>query len=257
MKILLLSDIHSNIWSLEAILKAESHFDLFCCAGDLVDYGIAPLEVLDAVRRIEPQALVQGNHDSHLTRVFREGSYGSVAPSDFKWVHQNCLLLASADVSFLEALPLHEAFEADGWTYLLQHQYADGYETIESSFQFDSYWRDNAPSAFVDAPRRRMIFGHSHRQCIHKLGEGCEWINPGSTSYRRPDDPDKTAHYAVIEGGEVTLKRIPYDRSALLAAARSYHGRAAMMETELQDFFFFFGDARSARDPLPARERQP
>jgi len=256
MKLLLVSDIHSNIWSLEAILKAEPQFDLFCCAGDLVDYGIAPAEVLAELRRLEPRIVVQGNHDRHLVEVYREGRFGAVRPADFKWVHHNCRLLSASDVDYLESLPSHGAFEADGWSYLLQHQYSEGYETIESLSQFDAYWRDYAPSASRSAPRRRMIFGHSHRQCVHSLGTDTEWINPGSSSYRRPDDPDKTAHYAVIDDGEVTLKRIPYDRGALLAEAKSFHERSAMMETELQDFYFFFGDARSSRDPLPPREAQ-
>lgn len=96
-----------------------------------------------------------------------------------------------------------------------------------------------------------MIFGHTHRQCIHVLDQHMLWLNPGSVSYRRPDDPDKTAHYAVIENGEIRLCQVPYDRSHSLEEARKLNKAHGMMETELQDFFFFFGDARSSRDPLP------
>ena len=95
-----------------------------------------------------------------------------------------------------------------------------------------------------------MIFGHTHRQCIHTLGEGMEWINPGSISYRRPDDPDKTAHYAVILDGKIQLKSIAYDRTLQLAEAKRFLKNDRMMRTELQDFMFFFGDAKTSRDPL-------
>lgn len=46
MKALILSDIHSNIYALEAIWNKERDSDLILCAGDLVDYGPFPQEVL-------------------------------------------------------------------------------------------------------------------------------------------------------------------------------------------------------------------
>ena len=39
-----------------------------------------------------------------------------------------------------------------------------------------------------------------------------------------------------------------------LAAAKEYLAKDAMMETELQDFFFFFGNAKTSRDPLVRKE---
>lgn len=51
MKLLVVSDIHSNIWALETILSAEKAYDQLCCAGDLVDYGIAPKEVISTLRQ--------------------------------------------------------------------------------------------------------------------------------------------------------------------------------------------------------------
>ena len=42
MKILALSDIHSNIYALDAIWDKEKDADLIVAAGDLVDYGPFP-----------------------------------------------------------------------------------------------------------------------------------------------------------------------------------------------------------------------
>jgi len=50
MKALIISDIHSNIYALEAIWAQERDNDIIYCAGDLVDYGPFPKEVLDWVR---------------------------------------------------------------------------------------------------------------------------------------------------------------------------------------------------------------
>lgn len=251
MKLLVISDIHSNIWALESILQAEKSFDLLCCAGDLADYGTAPCEVTDWMRNCKNKILVQGNHDAHTVNIWKQKEYDTIPPSQYKWVHHNCRKLDEDRIRYLEGLPLHATFEADGYVYLIQHQYDQGYGVIESRYQFDEYWERYAAPEFAGAKRRRMVFGHSHRQCIHILGENSLWLNPGSASYRRPDDPDKTAHYAVIEDGKVSLRQVEYDRSSLLKEAEELNRTHGMMETELQDFFFFFGDAKTSRDPLP------
>ena len=77
------------------------------------------------------------------------------------------------------------------------------------------------------------------------------WLNPGSASYRRPDDRDKRAHYMLIEDGDIRFGAVEYDRSAMLARAMDYVKKGTMLETDLQDAMFFFGDAPTSREPLP------
>lgn len=254
MKLLVISDIHSNIWALEKVLETEQNIDLLCCAGDLVDYGTAPEEVIDRIRQCTPRVVVQGNHDRHTANIWRQGSFQEVTPEEYKWVHHNCRRLDEDRIRFLEHLPIHQTFEADGYVYMMQHQYDHAYGTIESRFQFEEFWKKHAGQEYADSTKRRMIFGHTHRPCIHVLDQDMMWLNPGSVSYRRPDDPEKTAHYMVIEDGEIRFCRVPYDRSQPLKEARELNRIHGMMETELQDFFFFFGDAKTTRDPLPAED---
>ena len=75
-------------------------------------------------------------------------------------------------------------------------------------------------------------------------------MNPGSISYRRPDDPEKNAQYMVIKDGKTEIKKISYDRSALYYEALIQKKRGQMLVTEIQDFMFFFGDAKTSREPL-------
>jgi hypothetical protein len=63
------------------------------------------------------------------------------------------------------------------------------------------------------------------------------WFNPGSVSYRRRDDPDQTAHYALIIDGEIKLKKKPYDLSPL----RRYVNGVSLKESELEVARWFFG----------------
>ena len=172
----------------------------------------------------------------------------NVEDGKYKWVHYNCEQLNDQDIRWLKQLPETAYFEADGWKYGIAHQYDSGYGTIESRYAFDKYWAEHYGTD--NTGNRRLIFGHTHRQCIHILGDGMEWLNPGSASYRRPDDLDKTAHYATITDGEIRLKQIPYDRKPQFEKAKEFISTDKMMRTEIQDFMFFFGDAKTSREPL-------
>src|SRR5260370_41511441 len=61
----ILSDIHSNLEALQAVLAdvdAQAPVERVLCLGDTVGYGPNPLECLDLVRRRCDVALL-GNHD--------------------------------------------------------------------------------------------------------------------------------------------------------------------------------------------------
>ena len=251
MRILVISDVHSNRQALEAVIANEKAFDLLVFAGDVVDYGIDPVFTVDFFRSYEgPACIVRGNHDDHLIDVYRNGEWMRVHGDEFKWIHHNCRLLDEERVDFLDSLPYHVSFTADGYDYIIQHQYDDKYGVIESPYAFDNYWNEHWEGKVSGGRGRRMIFGHSHRQCVHMLQGDRLWLNPGSVSYRRPDDPDKNAQYMVIDNGEIIFRSCPYDRSIQKAEADRYRTGGGMMKTEIQDFMFFFGDAKTSRDPF-------
>lgn len=251
MRILVISDLHSNRQALEAVLAKEGDVDFLAFAGDVVDYGVDPVYAVDFFRSYGGRAaIVRGNHDDHLINVYRSGEWKRVQGEEFKWIHHNCHLLDDERVAFLDSLPYHIQFTADGYDYIIQHQYDDKYGIIESPYAFDNYWNEHWKGERKGTLGRRMIFGHSHRQCEHILQGDRLWLNPGSISYRRPDDPDKSAQYMLIEDGEISFRSCPYDRSVQKAVADSYRADGGMMRTEIQDFMFFFGDAKTSRDPL-------
>jgi len=64
MKLLIISDIHSNYEALLAVAHAEK-VDEIWCLGDLVDYGPEPAEVVQWVRHHASQCVL-GNHDYAL-----------------------------------------------------------------------------------------------------------------------------------------------------------------------------------------------
>jgi putative phosphoesterase len=232
MKTLILSDIHANIVALETIWAQEGDSDLILCTGDLVDYGPFPKEVLDWARAYKV-ICTQGNHDRWVALNFREGkTLENVPAAERAWVHYNVGLIDDADASFLEQLPLAVTVDIDGVSYGMTHLY-DDYKEIVSLHTFDQF----VGQMFNNGKLQRLIFGHTHRQSIRQLSNDYLWINPGSVSYRRQDDPDQTAHYATLVDGVLALHRIPYDLDPLRAAVDQLELRAGEMKVA----HFFFG----------------
>lgn len=231
-KALILSDIHSNIYALEAIWAQERDSDLIYCAGDLVDYGPYPAEVMAWVREHEV-ICVQGNHDRAVIAAYRQGKTGASVPvAERAWVHHNAGRLSAEAVAFLEQLPLALSFELDGIRYGLTHLFQE-YEEIVSLYQFEQFGSE----MFAGTPPQRLIFGHTHRQAVRYLSDSRLWLNPGSVSYRRHDDPDKTAHYATIVDGQISLRRALYSLAPLQRAV----AEVTLKASELKVARRFFG----------------
>ena len=73
MRALIVSDIHSNLEALEAVIadaKARGGFDAVWCLGDSVGYGPDPEACLDLLMSF-PLVAVAGNHDRAALDVLR------------------------------------------------------------------------------------------------------------------------------------------------------------------------------------------
>lgn len=235
MKALILADTHSNINALEAVWREEDGVDAIYCAGDLVDYGPFPMETLWWVRTHGVMS-VQGNHDRSIIDAFRNVSnLNELPPHETRWSHHNARRIGEEEVRFLESLPEVIHFEMDGIWYLMAHAYRN-YDVIDSLYAFFRYCDERLPTNHHRRSAHRLILGHTHRQAVHYLNDDVLWMNPGSVSYRRPDDPDQTAHYAVIEDGAIHLKRIEYDISPVYR--ESIKNELCPKERQMTDWFF-------------------
>ena len=212
MKLLILSDLHANLPALEAILREERDFDRIYCAGDLVDYGDTPHEVIAWCREHNVQA-VAGDHDARTVKAFHDPDSLSceVPPEEFVWLQETCAKLTPEDIDWLSALPETLDFQADGYAYRIVHKF-----NYPLSYVCPRY-RDGYDAFIKDVPKTdlpfRLILGHTHRQTVFTLLGERVWMNPGSTSFRQADDPDKSAQYAVIEDGKISLRSVPYCRT--------------------------------------------
>ena len=83
MRYLVLSDIHSNLAALEAVLAEAGEVDQVWCLGDLVGYGPDPNECIERIRSLSHLCVV-GNHDV--------GTLGKLDLNDFNaYARRACL----------------------------------------------------------------------------------------------------------------------------------------------------------------------
>jgi len=198
MRILLLSDIHSNWAALQAINES---FDLCVFLGDLVDYGLEPTPCIDWVRK-NCRFAVRGNHDHGMSQnVVINGQSG------FRYLTTvtrplNRELVSEEDRRFLMALPVTQTATIDELRYFLCH--ATPRDPMDEYAPADpEFWARRLEQVDADI----VCVGHTHMPFALEAG-GKLVVNPGSVGLPRDGNPK--ASYAILEGRHVELKRIDY-----------------------------------------------
>jgi predicted phosphodiesterase len=218
MRAAVLSDIHSNIQALDAVLAAAEAegVDELWCLGDIIGYGADPGPCVDIVRNQFAVALC-GNHDlaaigSIPTDVFTQGA--SVAA---RWTNEQLEPEQKTWLAGLEpegqqagASLYHGSPRDPVWEYVLSSLAAE--------------------MCFDEAKRPLILVGHSHvalafsrRPGEPATGEtrregtkldlrGAEWIlNPGSVGQPRDNDPRAAWLLLDLTEGTAEYRREEYD----------------------------------------------
>ena len=179
MKLAVISDIHGNLPSLEAVLKsiAGEGADRIVCLGDLVGYGASPNECVDVIRGMKIPCLL-GNHDEAAIGRGDINYFNPFAREAIIWTTNQ---LSPHARSFLESLPFTAAeeglrfvhsspHEPEAWHYLFTHS--------------------EAKLAFIAFTEPVCFFGHTHFPVIFNDDEGGRrLINVGSVGQPRDRDP--------------------------------------------------------------------
>lgn len=217
MKVLLISDMHSNLTCLKAMWEKEKWADKIICLGDLVEFGCDPGGVVDWCKE-KNVVCIQGNHDKSLAKYCRENPMPSDINQTTNFAQFNQCLMNESHIEFLENLPTQEVMEIDGIVYYFTHIYLEHdmhYDkksliSHDSAQCFEKIWSERVGDKYLDKPRR-IVFGHTH-QCVYMgLDSKRAFLNPGSLSYRVLNDGVlKGGSYLVINDGEITPKTVEY-----------------------------------------------
>ena len=88
MRYLILSDMHANWEAFETVLRRarRKRYEAVLVLGDLVGYGAAPNQVVEAVRRMGPRLYtVRGNHDKVVAGIDSGGNFNQTALTAAQW----------------------------------------------------------------------------------------------------------------------------------------------------------------------------
>ncbi|MBI2165852.1 MAG: metallophosphoesterase family protein [Chloroflexi bacterium] len=218
MRALIISDVHSNLEALQAVLedaRRKGGFDEVWCLGDLVGYGPDPGPCIDLLRSL-PLIAVAGNHD--LAAVGRLGleEFNPVAAEANRWTARR---LRPEHAAFLASLPLR--IERDD--FILVHG-----SPRDPVWEYVGWWPDPAGN-FQAYGTHYCLVGHSHTPflCL-ATPTGCRFeafqekvsvslaeerliLNPGSVG--QPRDGDPRSSYAVLESQarRIELHRVDYN----------------------------------------------
>jgi diadenosine tetraphosphatase ApaH/serine/threonine PP2A family protein phosphatase len=226
MRILLLSDIHSNLEALEACLAAAPPRDLVVNLGDTVGYGANPNEVVARVRSLGT-IFVRGNHDKAVGGLMDLEDFNPIAGIATLWTRAQ---LTAENLEWLRSLP-QGPIRLEGLPGL---QFVHGSASDEDEYlvsvrdALEPLLADSVPITF---------FGHTHlqggfvlqgeisegyRPTYRTVGqpESSDWplrenrhylINPGSVG--QPRDGDWRAAFATFDSDAriVTFSRVPYN----------------------------------------------
>ena len=222
MRYLVLSDIHSNLEALEAVLRASAaqRCDAVLVLGDLVGYGADPNAVVDRVRGLNPVAIVRGNHDKVAAGLDDAEDFNPMAKSAAHWTRES---LTPQTLEYLRDLPTGPLIVDD------MIEICHGSPLDEDLYVV----ADIDAARSISAARRPIcLFGHTHvavstRMDVQRFlhidapqghpefpttisAESKYLINPGSVG--QPRDGDSRAAYAIadLERKVVTLYRVAY-----------------------------------------------
>ena len=227
MRALVISDIHSNLPALEAVLAAAPQHDVVWNLGDVVGYGANPNEVVDLARNLGG-IVVRGNHDRACSGTMHFSEYrelSKLASYTADWTQQ---ALTKQNREWLSRLPQGPVRPIPRKV-LCVH----GSPWNEDAYTF---FRDDAIVAFRSSRARIIFCGHTHWQVgwswnekemtplkpeyksktetskfeISLAGRSRYVLNPGSVG--QPRDGDWRAAFGVYDDIEAmfTWYRVPY-----------------------------------------------
>lgn len=233
MRYAILSDVHSNLEALQAVLGAvaRERADRLVCLGDVVGYNADPQACIALLRGAGAHC-VAGNHDRAVTGQITTEGFNPLAARAVAWTRGR---LDGESLDFLHGLPLKAHFAGDLVAVHGALHPDVGCELVRLD---NDERRRLSLEALAAHPSGSRIcaFGHTHRPGVYEyrdgmivahagdevaLREGSYYlVNPGTVG--QPRTADRRATYTVLDTGRATIsiRRVGYDIRPALAKTR-------------------------------------
>jgi predicted phosphodiesterase len=221
LRFLILSDIHSNLEALHAVLlDAESRrYEAILCLGDVVGYGPNPNEVTEWVRS-HADVVIRGNHDKACSGLGSIDSFNPTAKCSSQWTREQLtddnaqwlLLLEHGPVMVEDFELVHGAPDDEDRYIFHEHEAEIGLRQAEQQLTF--FGHTHVQGGFVGEPYRRSlnVFRlNAFPQQLAIVPDRRYLLNPGSVG--QPRDGDPRAAYCIYDSAirVVEFLRVDYD----------------------------------------------
>jgi predicted phosphodiesterase len=217
MRVAVVSDIHSNLHALEAVLaaiEAEAPDELWCL-GDLVGYGPRPNECCATIAERATVCLA-GNHDLAVRGTIELEEFGGEAAVAAKWTRE---------VLEPQAQELLDRLDPVGAAHGVALYHGSGRDPI-----WEYVLSDEAALATLELTASPLVLvGHSHvaLQIVQSedelaggaaragteldLGGVRALLNPGSVGQPRDGDPRAAYLLLDVDAQHASFHRVEYD----------------------------------------------
>lgn len=228
MKRAIISDIHSNLEALTAVMAdiKSQNVDNIVCLGDVVGYGPNPRECVDIIRK-ECAVCLLGNHDNGA--MYNPDGFNACAEHAIFWTRDELQKPIGpederdARWEFLGNLPrnytenkmifVHGSARNPLNEYVFPEDiyHERKLEKIFAQIQWISFQgHTHVPGIFTEQPYR--FRSPDEFNMVRQLSPDAKYmINVGSVG--QPRDNDNRACYVIFEDNTVTYRRIAYDYS--------------------------------------------
>ncbi|KJS14930.1 MAG: serine/threonine protein phosphatase [Peptococcaceae bacterium BRH_c4b] len=213
MKLAVISDIHSNLYGLEAVLKdigEKGVTDIFC-TGDLVGYGPRPNEVIDLIRKLNIPT-VMGNYDDAIGNLrlmcgcdYKDERSLQLAEKSLLWTKDNT---SETNKQWLRELSEEIRIIFSGMEILFVHGSPRALNEYLYEDTPENYIKDLLDEVGADI----LVCGHTHLSYIKKTSAGYI-VNAGSAGKPKHGNPNVTYLVLEVAGGELIgqIVEVPYN----------------------------------------------
>jgi diadenosine tetraphosphatase ApaH/serine/threonine PP2A family protein phosphatase len=225
MRVAVLSDIHSNIVALDAVLSHAGNVDAIWQLGDVVGYGPEPDAVVTRLAELDAMG-VRGNHDAAAiggpeidwfnpeARAAVEWTRDTMTDATRRWLIDLPETRIVDDVLLVHGSPRDPLRE-----YVMDRDVAEQNLAVQGT-DHALHGHTHVPVAWMATPDRVALVQVADTSAV-ELGGYRTLINPGSVG--QPRDGDPRAAYLVLdtELGRVTWHRVAYDIARVQTGMRS------------------------------------
>lgn len=205
MRIAVISDIHSNVYALDEVLKdiESRNVDLTVCTGDLVGYATRPNEVIETIKK-NKVLTIMGNYDDAIGnyRLICGCDYPDPKDAEKAGASMSFTLKETTDENkaYLRNLPKDATLIFNNKTIRFVHG---------STRIINEYLKENSKEAdevMSELTEDILVCGHTHIPYSKYYGEKL-LVNAGSVGKPKTNRPD--ANYVIIDiqnGDEISKK---------------------------------------------------